>query len=56
MINVFDITDFGAVGDGKTDCTAAIQTALDRAGETRDRGRMCFEKGSLREGAVAVGD
>lgn len=33
MINVFDITDFGAVGDGKTDCTAAIQTALDRAGE-----------------------
>ena len=33
MTNVFDITDFGAVGDAKTDCTAAIQTALDRAGE-----------------------
>ena len=33
MTNVFDITAFGAVGDGKTDCTAAIQTALDRAGE-----------------------
>ena len=33
MTNVFDITTFGAVGDGKTDCTGAIQTALDRAGE-----------------------
>lgn len=35
MKNVFDITEFGAVSDGVTDCTAAIQTALDRAGEVR---------------------
>lgn len=33
MTNIFDITEFGAVGDRKTDCTAAIQAALDRAGE-----------------------
>lgn len=33
MINVFDITEFGAIGDGKTDCTSNIQTALDKAGE-----------------------
>lgn len=34
MNNVFDITEFGAVGNGSTDCTAAIQAALDKAGET----------------------
>lgn len=32
MQNVFDVTKFGAVGDEKTDCTAAIQAALDAAG------------------------
>lgn len=31
MKHVFDITSFGAVGDGQTDCTAAVQEALDAA-------------------------
>ncbi len=33
MINVFDITKFGAVGDGKTDCTESISAAVKAAGE-----------------------
>ena len=31
-----NVLDFGAVGDGKTDCTAAFQQALDRAGKEGD--------------------
>jgi len=35
MNNIFNIMDYGAVSDGKTDCTKAIQIALDKAGEVK---------------------
>jgi hypothetical protein len=31
----FDITTYGAIGDGKTMCTAAIQAAIDKAAQSR---------------------
>ncbi|WP_309396056.1 right-handed parallel beta-helix repeat-containing protein [Cerasicoccus maritimus] len=48
---MLNILDFGAVGDGKTDNTRAIQAALDKAGESRTTvyvpdGRFCT--GALR--------
>ncbi len=33
--HVFNITAYGAVGDGVTDCTEAIQTALNEAGKVK---------------------
>ena len=37
MQNIFNITDFGAVADGKTDCTAAIQSAIDEAAKVQGK-------------------
>lgn len=33
MYHVYDVTDYGAVGDGVTDCTEAFQSAICRAAE-----------------------
>lgn len=35
MTNVFNVCDYGAVGDGGSDSTAAFQEAIDRAGEVK---------------------
>lgn len=53
MQNVYDITEFGAVGDGVTDSTAAIQAALDRAAETE--GTVLVPPGKYRTGKLKMG-
>lgn len=35
MTSVFDVTDFGAVGDGTVDSTIAFQAAIDKAAEVK---------------------
>jgi hypothetical protein len=45
------VTDFGAVGDGETLCTEAIQAALDKAGETGG-GRVVVPAGTFRTGTL----
>jgi len=53
MQTVFNIVDFGAVGDGKTDSTAAIQKALDAA-ETC-RGAVQVPPGHYMTGRLKMG-
>lgn len=49
---IFDITDFGAVGDGETDCTEAIQKALDAAGEVK--GTVIVPPGTYMTGELTM--
>jgi polygalacturonase len=46
---MFDVTDFGAMGDGITDDTAAVQTAINAAMETGG-GTVYFPDGDYRLG------
>ena len=52
MKNQFIITDYGAVGDGVTDCTAAIQSALDAASECM--GTVIVPPGSYATGSLRM--
>jgi len=47
----FDITKFGAVGDGQTDCTAAITKAIDACAEAGG-GRVVVPAGEFLTGAI----
>lgn len=47
----FDITQFGAVGDGTTDCTEALQRAIEKCSAS-EGGRVIVPKGIYLTGAI----
>ncbi|MFC0215638.1 glycoside hydrolase family 28 protein [Paenibacillus chartarius] len=49
----FPVDRFGAIGDGLTNCTAAIQAALDAAAEAGG-GRVVFWEGVYMSGAIYI--
>ncbi len=53
MSAIFDITAYGAVGDGRTDCTEAIQKALDDAALCR--GVVTVPPGTYLTGKLRMG-
>ena len=53
MTNMFDITTYGAIGDGATDCTAFIQKALDDAAACR--GVVTVPPGKYLTGKLKMG-
>ncbi|MGP8260534.1 MAG: glycoside hydrolase family 28 protein [Acidobacteriaceae bacterium] len=50
--NRYVITDFGAVGDGKTLNTKAIQAAIDKCASTKKGGVLVIPKGTFLSGAI----
>ena len=49
-MNIFNVRDFGAVGDGKTLDTASIQAAIEKA--SSEGGTVYFPKGEYRTGTL----
>ena len=52
---VYDIRDFGAIGDGKTSCTPAIQKAID-ACNARGGGEVLIACGNYVTGTIYLRD
>ena len=52
-MNRFNVLEFGAVGDNRTDCTAAIQKALDAAALVE--GEVIVPPGKYRTGRLKMG-
>jgi len=51
--NVFNIADYGAVGDGKTDCTKAIAEAIEACSSARG-GRVLLPPGEYLTGPIIL--
>lgn len=53
-MKTYCITEFGAVGDGVTDCTAAIQNAIDQASKNPYGGEVVIPDGIFLTGCLKV--
>src|SRR5579871_3829939 len=53
QLQTFDVRDFGAVGDGKTNCAEALQRAIDRASQS-GRGVVVFPAGKFLTGTLIL--
>lgn len=54
MNRLINVIDFGAVGDGRTDCTAAIQAAIDAAGKETYGGAVYIPAGVYLTGEIKM--
>lgn len=54
MNQEWNVVDFGAMGDGHTDCTRSIQAAIDRAGSDPVGGGVFFPAGEYVTGQLTM--
>ncbi len=54
MEGLWNIISFGAVGDGRTDCTQAIQAAIDEAGSQSGGGGVYVPAGEYAVGQITL--